>query len=298
MHNIRHFYYQNKEKIWKVVLIIAFLLGIIYFFNDRAIEDTNKNQYTSNNNIDYSDEQNKTYISNQSAISGETVSKQEVEKINNTVSKFLQYCKNGNIEEAYNMLSKDFKEEHYNTVEKFKEKYLKSKFDKNSIYEIEKWINNTYRVSISKDILATGNIKDNEKFIEYITIQKENTEEKLSISSYIGKKEINKETIQEQIKITVTNKKMYMDYEIYEFKIENLSNKTIKIDNLKKIGTIHLKDSNGNKYNAYAHEILEDNLELKTKGTVNISIKFAKTYSSTATIKKIVFENVIQDYIE
>ena len=111
MHNIRHFYYQNKEKIWKVVLIIAFLLGIIYFFNDRAKENTNKNQYTSNNNINYSDEQNKTYISNQSAISGETVSKQEVEKINNTVSKFLQYCKNGNIEDGYNMLSKDCKED-------------------------------------------------------------------------------------------------------------------------------------------------------------------------------------------
>ena len=61
---------------------------------------------------------------------------------------------------------------------------------------------------------------------------------------------------------------------------------------------MNLKDSNGNKYNAYAHEILEDNLEVKTKGTVNISIKFAKTYSSTATIKKIVFENVIKDYLE
>ena len=298
MHNIRHFYYQNKEKIWKVVLIIAFLLGIIYFFNDRATENTNKNQYTSNNNIDYSDEQNKTYISNQSAISGETVTESEVKEINNTVSKFLQYCKNGNIEEAYNMLTKDCKEEHYNTVEKFKEKYLKSKFDKNSIYEIEKWINNTYKVSISKDLLATGNIKDNAKYIEYITIEKEDAVDKLNINGYVGKKDINKKTIKDQIKITAINKKMYMDYEIYEFKIENLSNKTIKIDNFQKIGTIHLKDSNGNKYNAYAHEILEDNLEVKTKGTINISMKFAKTYSSTATIKKIVFENVIQDYLE
>lgn len=298
MHNIRHFYYQNKEKIWKVVLIIAFLIGIIYFLNDIATENANENQYLSNNSINYSDEQNKIYISNQSAISGEKVTESEVKEINNTVSKFLQYCKNGNIEEAYNMLSNSCKEEHYNTVDKFKEKYLKSKFDKNSIYEIKKWINNTYKVSISKDLLATGNIKDNDKFIEYITIEKEGIIDKLNINGYVGREEINQETIQNKIKIITINKKMYMDYEIYELKIENLSNKTIKIDTLEKIGTMYLKDTSGKKYNAYGNEILDDNLELKTKETVNISIKFAKTYTNTEQIEKMVFKNIILDYIK
>lgn len=298
MHNLRHFYYQNKEKIWKVVLIIAFLLGIIYFLNRNVMEESNPNLYTSNSNINYTDEQNKTYISEKSAISGGTVTQKEVNQLNNTISKFLQYCKSGDAEQAYNMLSKDCQEECYNTVEKFQKNYLKSKFDKNSIYEIKKWINNTYKVSISKDILATGNIKDNAKFIEYITIEKEGIVDKLNISGYVGKQEINKETIQDQIKITTINKKKYIDYEIYEFKIENLTNKTIKIDTLEKIGTMYLKDIEGRKYNAYGHEILDDNLELKTKEIVNISIKFAKTYTNTEEIEKIVFKNIISDYIK
>lgn len=299
MHNLRHFYYQNKEKIWKVVLIIAFLFGILYFLNKNAVKDSNENLYASNSsNTNYSDEQNKTYISDKSAISGKTVTQQDVEKINNTISKFLQYCKNDNVEQAYNMLSNNCKENGYNTLEKFKEKYLKSRFDKNSIYEIEKWINSTYKVSISKDLLATGNAKDNNKITEYITIVTENSEQKLNINSYIGEQELNKETSENSIRITAVSKKIYMDYEIYDFKIENLSNKTIKIDTLQKIGTMYLEDSYGNKYNAYAHEILEQDLEINSKQKLDISIKYANTYSGSRTIKKIVFGNIILDYVK
>lgn len=297
MHNLRHFYYQNKEKIWKVVLIIAFLLGIIYFLNGQSVEKSNQNSYTSNNNVNYSDEQNKTYISDKSPMSGGTVTEKEVQKINNTVSKFLQYCKNGKVEEAYNMLSGDCKEE-YNTLEKFKEKYLKTRFDKNSIYEIEKWIKDTYKITISKDLLSTGDINSNEKQTEYITIVEENSEEKLNINSYIGKTEMNKEETQKDIKISVISKEVYLDHEIYELKIENLSNKTIKLDSLENIGTMYLKDSSGNKYNAYTNEILEQNIEIKSKQEINISIKYAKNYSNRNTSEGLVFENIILDYIK
>ena len=299
MHNLRHFYYQNKEKIWKVVLFIAFLLGIIFFLNRNVGEDSNKNLYTSNSsNTNYMDEQNKTYISDKSAISGGTVTQEEVKQVNNTISRFLQYCKSGDAEQAYNMLSNNCKENGYNTLDKFKEKYIKSKFDKDSIYEIEKWIDRTYKISISKDILATGNVNDNTKITDYITIVTENSEEKININSYIGEQEINKETTQNNVRITAISKKIYMDYEIYDFKIENLSNKTIKIDTLQKIGTMYLEDKNGDKYNAHAHEILEQDLEINSKQQLNISIKYANTYSGNRKIKKIVFENIILDYVK
>ena len=299
MHNIRHFYYQNKEKIWKVVLIIAFLLGIIYFLNGQAVEKSNQNLDTSNNsNVSYTDEQNKTYISDKSPMTGGTVTEKEVQKINNTISKFLQYCKNGKIEEAYNMLSKDCKENEYKTSEKFKEKYLRTRFDKDSIYEIENWKRDTYKITISKDLLSTGDVNSNVKQVEYITIVEENLEEKLNINSYIGKTEMNKETMQNEVKITAISKNVYLDYETYEFKIQNLSNKTIKLDTLEKTGTMYLEDKNGNKYNAYANEILEQDLEIKPKQQININIKYAKNYSNRNTVDKIVFENIILDYIK
>ena len=299
MHNIRHFYYQNKEKIWKVVLIIAFLLGIIYFFNDNKIKEIGKVSNTPvNNEMQYTNEETKTYISESSAISGNPINKVEVEKINNTISKFLQHCKKGEVEQAYNMLSTDCRENRYKTLEKFKNEYVKLKFSNYDVYEIKNWIGDTYKISISKDLLATGDITDNTKQIEYITIVKEGTEEKLNINSYIGKKEINEELDTRDININVVNKYTYLDYEIYNFKIKNLTNNTIKLDAFDKIGTIYLKDLEGNKYNAYINEIFEADLEIKPKQETTLTIKYANNYASQSQIKSIIFENVILDYIK
>ncbi len=299
MHNLRHFYYQNKQKIWKVVLIIAFILGIIYFLNYLQKNGSNSNNLASNNkDTIYSDQQNKTYISNQSAVSGQTVTEKEVQTINSTISKFLQYCKNKQYEQAYNMLSDDCKENEYDTLEKFQDKYIGAKFNKDALYEIEKWMNNTYKISIANDLLSTGNVNDTQRQVEYITIVEENDIQKLNINSYIGKSDINKEITKDDIKITAVSERIYMDYEIYDFKIENISNNTIKVDSLEKIGTMYLVDASGNKYNAYANEILDDEIEIRKKHDSNISIKYANTYSSRNNIKKIVFENVILDYIK
>ena len=298
MHNLRHFYYQNKENILKGILIIAFILGIIYYLNYLVGEKnkTNLNNGAAQNNVSiYKDEENKTYISDKSAIYGDTIYEHEVEKINNTISKFLQYCRNGNTEEAYNMLSTDCKETLYSTLEKFQEKYIKLKFSNSSIFEIENWIDDTYKISISEDILATGKI-NNEKQTDYITIVKENSAEKLNINGYIGKKEINKQHTSNEIKIMAINKKVYMDYEEYELKIDNLSNKTIKLDSLEDTDTIYLKSSTNSNYNAYAHELYNEDLEIKSKHSNTINIKFAKTYSNNVQIEKIVFDNVILNY--
>ena len=299
MHNLRHFYYQNKEKIWKVVLIIAFILGLIYFLDSRAIEKNNKNLETSNNNEEiYSNEEDKTYISEKSPMSGGTVTEQEAERINSTITKFLKYCKEESYEQAYNMLSADCKQNHYNTLEQFQTKYIKSKFNKDDVYEIEKWIGNTYKISISKDLLATGDVNNNPKKVEYITIVKENSEEKLNINGYVGSREINKSQTQNNVKITVISKKTYMDYETYELKIENFSNKTIKVDSLEGTETIYLEDASGNHYNAYMHEIFEDDLEIRSKHKNTINIKFANSYSARTSIRKVVFENILLDYVK
>lgn len=299
MHNLRRFYYQNKEKIWKVVLIVAALLGLIYFLNYTTVERSKQNN--SNQVIEsqsYSDEENKTYISDKSAITGENITSEDAQKINNTVSKFLQYCKNENYEEAYNMISSDCKEKKYPTVDKFTEKYIKTKFGKDKVYEIEEWIGNTYRVSISEDILATGNVGNTKKIVEYITIVKENSENKLNINNYVGQKDIGKEITKNNVRITVIKKDIYMDYEIYDFKVENLSSKTIKLDAFEKTSSMYLEDTKGNQYNAYSHEIFEDELVILPKRTFEISIKFSNAYASNRTIETIVFSNLILDYDE
>ena len=296
MHNLRRFYYNNKSKSWKGVLIIAFVLGLIYLLDNRMIESHNsKNLYKEENSEIYEDNDKQTYISNQSAILGSIVTESDANKINQTISKFLQYCKNSNIQEAYNMLSNDCKETEYNTIEKFENKYIKNKFTKDDVFEIKSWMGNTYKVSISKDMLSTGEINSTKK-IDYITIVKEENSEKLNINSYIGKKNINKEYIQNDISVNVISKNTYMDYIIYNFKIKNLSDKIIKMDTLKKAGTMYIQDLNKITYNAYAHEIFENDIEIKSNQEINISIKYACRYSTNINISKIVFENIILDY--
>ena len=297
MHNLRRFDYRNKDKIWKVVLIIAFVLGIIYLLDSIALDRINeKNNTIEIENEIYENTDTQTYIEKESAISGSTVTKAEVNKINQTISKFLQYCKTGNTQEAYNMLSNDCKENHYKTIEEFENRYMKKKYSNNNVFEIQKWINNTYKVSILTDMLSTGEVGGNEK-IEYITTVTEDNVEKLNVNEYIGEWNINKQTTQNNIEVTVLKKQMYKDYEIYDFKIKNLSEKTIMLDSLQKIGTMYLEDTNKIKYNAYAHEKFEPNLEIKPNEEKSISIKYANPYTTRVTIKEIVFENIISDYI-
>lgn len=298
MHNLRRFYYQNKQKVWKVAIIVALILALIYFLNyttTQRITDNNSQKVTHNREV-YEDTENNIYISDKSAVTGEKINKDQAQQINNTISKFLQHCKNRNTEEAYKMISSDCKEKKYQTLEKFKNKYAEAKFSMNDIYEIEEWIGNTYRVSISEDMIATGKVGNNEKVVEYITIVKENAQDKLNISSYVGQRELNKKITQNNVKITAINKEIYMDYEIYNFKIENLSTNTIKLDAFEKTDSIYLEDSRGYDYPAYSHEILEDELIILPKRTFEISIKFSNPYSLSRDMRTIVFSNFIFDY--
>ena len=298
MRNLRRFYYNNKTKIWKVLLIITFVLGSIYLLDSNALQRKNKKINIEDENEKISNNPNaQTYISQQSAITGEDINKNEIKKVNETISIFLEYCKSSKIEEAYDMISNDCKQKEYKTIEEFQEKYVKRKITKDDMCVIEKWMSNTYKVSIFTNPLSTGEINTNKK-IDYITIVNEDSKQKLNINGYIGKSEINKEKIQNNIKITVLEKEIYMDYEIYKFKIKNLSDKTIKIDSLENVGTMYIQDIDYLKYNAYAHEIFEEDLEIKPEREMEISIKYANTYSDRVYINKIVFNDIILDYIK
>lgn len=295
MHKLRHFYYQNKSKIWKTILFVVFILGIIYLINSLLEGSESSEPSISLNNNTYYNNITNAYISNSSAISGEEISSQEASKIDTIIGTFLQYCKNGDADKAYEMLTLNCKEERYDTVEKFKENYLKEKFSNNKTFKIKNWANDTYEIIITEDILSTGDI-NNKEIIEYITIENENGKNKLNINNYVGKKEINKEQTQNNIKITVKSKQIYMDYEVYTFEIENNTNKTIKIDSLEETGTIYLEDMDGKTYKAYMHELVEEELIINTKRSFEISIKFANTYPPRSDINRIVFENLIIDY--
>jgi len=296
MHRLRHFYYQNKEKIWKTILIIILVLGMIYLLDSLAIDNINKDVSEVQSNVSNKYNEEEYYIQEQSAISGEIIAKTEVIKISDTISKFLKYCNNKQYTEAYDMLSTEIKENKYSSLEKFSQKYVDSKFSQPQIFEIQKWEANTYKIEMEEDLLVTGNINNEQKQLEYITIVNEDGEDKLNINEFIGARTLNKQQTKENIKVTVLSKEMYMDHEIYEFKIENLSDKTIKLDSFENTGSIYIEDSDGITYKAHKNELLEHELVIKSKMSFILNIKFANTYKAGNEIDKVVFEDVILDY--
>jgi len=72
------------------------------------------------------------------------------------ITNFINLCNEGNIEEAYRMLSYKCKEEKFNSIEKFEKEYVNKKFYINICdYKIIK-SEDIYTVRLIQDMLVTG----------------------------------------------------------------------------------------------------------------------------------------------
>lgn len=297
MFRLRRWYNQNSKTIWKVTGIVVFLIIILQVLNYFA---------GKNNSVDYSDlnsgfitEHRYTDLSistDKSVLSNEKISSTQTKGID-VINNFFAYCNNGNIEEAYKLLSDECKKEMYPKLKVFNDSYYKKVFNgqKKNI-SIENWIGDTYKVEIVDDILSTGNYDEDNTKQDYITVN--STEDnKLNINRYIGVKEINKSnTFYNDIQIDVEKKDVYMDYEIYTFKIKNNRDNPILLDNLMNINSMYLLDKNNLKYSAYTHEISLNDLLINARETRSFKIKYYNKFGSEKKIENIVFSKVVLNY--
>ena len=299
MHNFKRFIRQNKKKIIKVVLIIAFLFGILQLLNYLAkigIIDTNSGLSKDTTDNIYK-ETNGTVVSSKSAVSGSKVSDNKIKSVNSTIEEFIKYCNNHNIQEAYNMLSNDCKQAIYQDIEKFQTNYYNILFGSESrTYTIENWTGDTYIVRMTGDILATGKSVNSSTYQDYITIQEENGENKLNINKYIGRQNINKTKSSDNIQMTVLYKEKYMDYEIYKIQVTNNTEGTILLDQLLDTDNIYLKDSKDTKHIAYSNELVKDDLKIYKGHTNEIEVKFNNPYIMGREVKSLCFSKIELNY--
>ena len=186
MNRFFRFYNQNKLEFWIMVLIIIFIIIMLQVFNGFAIEENQRKASQSNENVVSEEEQRKQNVNSNPIVNGnklnETSNKENVDIIEN----FLQCCKNGEIEKAYNLLSTDCKESKYDSISVFEETYVKNRFSSNVLYSYELWDSskgNVYRVKIFENALASGNVNASYKE-DYFTIQYENGQYKININYY------------------------------------------------------------------------------------------------------------------
>lgn len=297
MHKLRRYFYQNKYQIFKVLGIVIFIIIIIQLTNYLIKENSNKSTVNIKTDTTKANYDNNVLISEKSAVTGNKVSDKQLDNATVTISKFMDYCNKQDLENAYNLITEECKQQIFNNkLETFKKSYYKNVFNGEKVnYTIENWVKDTYRVNMVGDILATGR-DDGYSKQDYITVKEENDEYKLNINNYIGYSEINKEATQDDITIEVISKNTYKDYEEYTIKTTNKTETTVQLDNLSSTNTLYIEDSKGVKYSYYNHELTTPMITVPVGQTMEVTIKFYSSYVSTKKIDSIIFSNIILKY--
>lgn len=304
---IAEWYINNKTKVLTAIFIIVVIILVSIIVNFLNTLQLNKSQTNTEANVNV--QENNAPIGNftdiyvegtESVVTGENTSSSQVTIID-TINQFVQLCNEGNVNEAYNMLSDECKEEVYPSLDSFRNNYYNAIFNgqKKNI-SVENWVNSIYKVTFQNDALSTGVYTEEGTIQDYITVTRnENNELRLNINNYIGREEINKtRTNSSNISITVLRSDTYMDYETYTYSIINNTNKTILLDDKSSTDNMYIEDENGNQYTAYIHELSEAQLTITPGETKEITIKYYSRYGSTKNITQVVFNKIILNYNE
>ena len=156
---------------------------------------------------------------------GDSVPKRLVGDINETIDSYFNFCNSKDYESAFNMLTTDCKERVYsNDINQFKN-YVDTIFDNYKIYNLQNYSNiddtYIYNIRILDDISATGTTGQYNTYEEKIVVHHDDKEFKISNQGYIGKKDINKEIENDDIKVKAIKKEISYSREEYTLELRN-----------------------------------------------------------------------------
>lgn len=298
MRELIRYFNQNRTKILLIVFIIVFLIIFVRVLNNII----KRNLQEENNNISNIQIDKDTSIPDEVIISGEEISEEKAIEDKQIIEGFVQACNNKDYSKAYNMLTDDCKNIVFNgTMDSFVRNYCDLIFKTSKTYKLEGWLNKTdgmtYKMTYLEDnILATGGISDGLNYTDYITITKENGENKLSIYSFINSYNTEKIESKNNIAVKVNRKDVYMDYVVYAFDITNNSENVILLSDNSDNKQICLVDEHNSEYISYLNEIPQFNLVINKGEQKQFAIRFAKGYSSSTNSRYIKFKNIYLDY--
>ena len=292
MNKIIRMWNQNRKKIIIIALGVVFIFAIIQVLNQVAKEE---NQKKANNNV--SSVQNYQKLPTTSSRTGEVVSEEKTKTNVNIIENFVQACNNEDTKKAYDLLTDECKNTLFPTEQEFIDNYYNLIFKTKKTIDIENYKNssktNTYIVTFYEDSISTGNVSSSQNYGDYITVDKDT--QKLNINSLITAKEMNKSAENNGIKITVLKQEIYKDYEIYEIKAENNTDKTILLDTMSSSKKIYIMDNSNIKNTIAINEIADSLLQITSYGAKTISMKFNKNYNSSSITKKVIFTDIVED---
>lgn len=286
MRKLLKYWQNNKQKILITVGVIVFVFICIQVANE-MVKQQNKNE---NSNV-----QNTPPIAQditkpeEPILTQKPLNETEQEENAQLIANFVKLCNEKNIEQAYELLSNECKEEIYYNIDIFENNYISTIFSTKKEYSLELWAtfnnNTTYQITYYEgNLLQTGGNISEGNFVDYITIVEENSMLKLNIGKLICKEIKNKVAENCGIQVTVQTRSVYMDYEIYRITVKNSTKNTILLND----GTatnIVLLDENDNEYASLVYEIANNTLILEPGYQKTFDLKFNKIYNANSQIR-------------
>lgn len=286
--NIKRFINRNNNLIWRIIAIIFAILFLTKLLNGYYEEKESQKReevslYTNNTKLEY--------------VPVKTFST-ESDSVKITMSSFVNYCNNRELDKAYGMLTKECKDAMFPTIEDFEKIYINKIYKINRTFDLEKWYEQgnveTYLLTLYGDILATGNTNNSTQ--EFCTfIKNERGIYKLNINNYIYGLNRNKSKTIKDITVKIEHVDIYDEYQQIRFTIKNNTNKNICLNGNKYNENIYLQSSSGKIYPSVNSEFDLQNIVLKANSEETFTVDFNIVYgSNNATY--LVISDIIFDY--
>lgn len=297
MYKLISLWNQNRKTFAFVIAIIVAIIILIQVLNQMAKNDLKKSNENQNSYAKEDStiiEKSANTAQTDSIVSGTKITENEADENQAIIKSFVEYCNNGKVEEAYNLISDECKQNVLNTVSDFKSKYIDVVFTSKKDYNLQNWYKSelgvTYKITyLNGSLISTGKVESNIE--DYITVNKG----KLNIYRYIGNVQENKQSSSDVINVQVIDREIYDEYELYNLKVQNLSKNTIMINRHADNGGIYVSYNNDLNCSALISNTYSGNLELEKNQTKYISIKINKMYNGNYKAKKLIFKDIIKN---
>ena len=300
--NVLNHFQDNRKKIIILIttgaLIVFFIKAINNYTAKQRVNSSSNNTTAISKSVGVS---NGIKIKNTTSKDGVTsknnieIDEKSINSANNVIEAFLFYCKNNQVDKAYNLLSDDCKEVLYPTQSDFYNNYYKSKITGMKDYSYTGYgdDSNTCKLVIKNNTLATGKASDGEDIVDYITVVYINNAYRLNIGGFVKKESLNVKKSDSYLTMNVKERLIFMEYEEYTIDIQNTTLVNVDMCNASDDKGIYLLDKGLNKYYLKNDEYTQNDLSINYKSNKTMKLKFNRKYiKDNKEVKLIVFPKV------
>ena len=213
----RNFFRKHRNVIIIVLLMWLIIVIVNYLLGHRKKEETINISYTPHESVLRSDFD---------------VPKELETPIEDLIDNYINKCNNKDYSGAYKLLSDSCKKYVFNDSEDDFTQYVKNIFNKKKRYSIQDYSNYgpyyIYEVKIIDDIITTG--LTNQEYAYYTekwAINADGETLKLNVNDYMGHNDLKRNGEDDNLKIRIESKDEYYNYEKYQIRITNKTDKNI-----------------------------------------------------------------------